>query len=305
MLAFLAVVEESCGRLGVDALPNALERFPPQELRGGRRLNTLTLPIPGGRPVGLRGYYNKVEQAIRFWLGRRSYPSMAPHATQAWTQHRVELEQVFSLSSEERAALIVLLWEEVLAIPRPAYRSSAEARQRPFVILLDGFQPAPSEPAGVVLQSLAFAYFNVELMHLTAIESDKVRAGGARSGNVGDVDGWDASELVEAIEVKDLDIDEANEYELAGFLSNLTDWPDATALVVANRFSPEVVAHLREQNVWTVTRQQMVDDARTWDMERQRRAVRAMDYYIVRVQAHPGLSERFRDFLVENEIFLE
>ena len=305
MFAFVAVTEECCTRLGVDSCPTVLADYPPLETRGGRRLNTLTLPVPGGRPIGLRGYYNKIERAIRYWLRRLSYPSMAPHATQAWAQHRYELEQVTALSSRERAGLVELLWKETLDIPRPSYRSAAEARPRSFAVTLEGFNAAPAEPAGVVLQSLAYAYFNVELMHLTAVESDKVRSGGARSGNVGDIDGWDASELVEAIEVKDLDLDEKNQHELAGFLDNLTNWPDATAIVVARNFSPAVVASLKAQNVLPLTRAQMIEDVRTWDMERQRRAVRAMDYYIVRVQAHPGLEERFRDFLVEHNIGLD
>lgn len=65
MLAFAAVVEEVCFRTGEDSCPDALTRFPPLETRGGKRLNTLTLPVPGGRNIGLRGYYNKVEQTIR------------------------------------------------------------------------------------------------------------------------------------------------------------------------------------------------------------------------------------------------
>ncbi len=298
LLAFVAVVEAVCLRIGEDSCPDALSRFPPRlETSGGKRLNTLTLPVPDGSDIGLRGYYNKVEQAIRFWLARRSYPSMAPHATQAWTQHRSDLEQIFAMTGAERAALVALLWDEVLSIPRPAYRSAAEARTRPFVKVLEQFGSAPREPAGVVLQSLAYAYFNVELSHLTAIEAGNVRSGGARRGNVGDVDGWDASELVEAVEVKDLALTKENEYELAGFFDNLTDWPDATAIVVANSFSPEVEHSLQQQNIITMTRRQMVEEARGWDMEKQRRAIRALDYYIVRVQAHVGLSERFRAFL--------
>lgn len=302
MLAFLSVAEEVCLRIGEDSCPDALSRFPPIEFRGGKRLNTLTLPVPGGRDIGLRGYYNKVEQSIRFWLARRSYPSMAPHATQAWTQHRSDLEQIFAMSGAERAALVRLLWDEVLSIPRPSYRSAAEARPRPFVKVLEQFGSSPGEPAGVVLQSLAYAYFNVQLVHLTAVEADKVRAGGARSGNVGDIDGWDAAELVEAVEVKDLDLTAENEYELAGFLDNLTTWPDATAVVVANSFSDEVKQSLQQQNIITLTRHEMVEDARGWDMEKQRRAIRALDYYIIRVEAHDGLSRRFRDLLADNGI---
>lgn len=305
MVAFVAITEAICKRLGEQSVPNALTRFPPLETRGGRRLNTLTMPVPGGREIGLRGFYNKVEQTIRFWLARRAYPSMAPHATQAWAQHAWELEEILGMSPEERAGFVRLLWDEILEIPRPAYRSSAEARPRPFVILLQDFTTSAGEPAGVVLQSLAYAFFKVQLGHLTAVESGKVRAGGARTGNVGDIDGWDAAELVETIEVKDLDLTAENEPELAGFLDNLTDWPDATAIVVANSFFEDLEARLEEQNVLAMTREDLIQDARAWDMERQRKAVRSMDYYIVRVQGHPGLTERFREFLIENNISLE
>jgi hypothetical protein len=85
----------------------------------------------------------------------------------------------------------------------------------------------------------------------------------------------------------------------------LTDWPDATAIVVANSFSAEVKQGLRKQNVLALTRQEMIEDARGWDMEKQRRAVRALDYYIVRVEAHTGLTERFRASLVDRDIGLD
>lgn len=309
MLAFIAVVEEVCLRIDEDSCPDALSRFPPLETRGGkpegRPLNTLTLQVPGGRDIGLRGYYEDVQKTIRHTLRRIGYPSAAPHATQAWQQHRDELERIFALSGAERAALVKRLWGEILDIPRPAYRSAAEARTRPFVEILEEFKAASGEPGGAAFQCVACAYFNAQLGHLTAVEAHKVRVGGARRGNVGDIDGWDASELVITVEVKDFDITTANEHELAGFLDNLTDWPDATAIVVANGFAPEVQQSLQEQNILTVTRQEMVDEARGWDMEKQRRAVRALDYYIVRVEGHDGLAERFRSFLANRDISLD
>jgi hypothetical protein len=306
MLAYLAVVEEICSRAGLPTMPDALDRFPPLEERGGRRLNTLTLPSPnGGRAVGLRRYYDQVEQTIRFKLGRRGYPSMAPHATQAWTQHREELEAIFAMTPAERGALANGLWDRVMRLPKPAYRTAEAARARPMPVLLRYFESVAGEPPGVTLQSLAYGYFNVEMSHLTAIESDKVRAGGARSGNVGDIDGWDASELVMSVEVKDLDLTGQNQHELHGFLANLVAWPDCTAIVVANSFSEEVVDALEAQNIIPLTRSEMIARAEGWDMPKQRRAVRAVDYYVIRVQAHEGFSNRYRQFLADFEIDLE
>ena len=305
MIAFIGVVEEACGRAAQDPFPDLLSVHPPVEERGGRRLNTLTIDIDGGRKIGLRGYYNQVEETIRFHLARRAYPSMAPHATQAWAQHREEFDRLLELTAAERAALLDLLWAEVLKIPRPAYRTADDAQPRPFVTILTGFETAPGEPAGAVFQAMAFAYYNTELRHLVAVEADKVRVGGARRGNVGDIDGWDGSQIVQSIEVKDLDLTEENEGELAGFFDNLSDWPNATAIVLANSFTETLAKKLRGQNIFTLTRAEMIQSCEAWDMERQRQAVRAMDYMIVRKEAHPSLAERFREFLVDRDIPLD
>ena len=101
---------------------------------------------------------------------------MPVHHLRLITRHA--LERILAMSGAERAALVELLWQEILAIPRPPYRSAAEARPRPFVEILEQFPSAPGEPPGVTFQCLSCAYFNVELRHLTAIEADKVRAGG-------------------------------------------------------------------------------------------------------------------------------
>ena len=305
VIAFLGVVERVCDTLEEDVVPDALIRYPPLAERNGRRVNTLTIPLPGARPVGLRYFYNVVESAVRFSLGRRGYPSMAPHATQAWAQHRAELETIFAMDPRERKALAQGLWQEVLRLPRPAYRTADEARPRPFTTILREFFAAPGEPAGVVLQALGFAYFNVELAHLTSVECDKVRTGGARRGNVGDIDGWSGSDLVIAIEVKDLDLDEESEHEVGGFLANLVNWPDTTAIVLANTVSPGVVGRLADTNIHTVTRQDLIRRTALWDMDRQEQALRSLEYYVIRVQAHDALSARFLEYLADREIELD
>ena len=303
MIAFLAVVEEMCERAEKDPLVDGLKLYPPLEERGGRRLNTLTLPSPnGGRAVGLRGYYNRVEEAIRFKYGKRGYPSMAPHATQAWSQHRSELESIFAMSPLERGELARGLWERVLALPTPPYRSADQAAPRPFTFLLENFESAQREPPGVTFQALAYGFFNVELRHLVAVESDKVRAGGARSGNVGDIDGWDGASLVASVEVKDLDLTSANQHELHGFLANLVPWPDCTAIVAANSVSDDVLVELEERNIVSITREEMVARSAEWDLPKQRSAMLAVEYNVIRVQAHDGFSRRFLDFLGEHEL---
>jgi hypothetical protein len=306
MMSFISVVEEACQRLSVASAPTVLVEYPPLEtMGGGRRRNSLTLPVPEGRPISLRTRYDRAQALIKFKLARRGYPSEAPHATQAWQQHRDELESLFAFSPEERAEVMRRLWTRVLAMPKPAYRTADMARRRPFVTLLSEFPSAPREPGGVVLQALAYAFYNVDMRHLTAVEADKVRAGGARTGNVGDIDGWDASELVQTVEVKDLDLTHENEHELQGFLANLVDWPDATAIVVARSFDDHVSASLRAQFVHMATRDQLIAAVAAWDMERQRAAIRAMDYFVVRVQAHDRLSVRYRQFIADLEIELD
>ena len=81
MLAFVAVAEEVCRQLGKGSCAYAPSRFPPAETCGGKRLNSLNLPVSGAREIGLSGYHDKADQTVRFELARRSYPSKNRYAT--------------------------------------------------------------------------------------------------------------------------------------------------------------------------------------------------------------------------------
>jgi hypothetical protein len=119
---------------------------------------------------------------------------------------------------------------------------------------------------------------------------------------VADVDGWSGDELVLSIEVKDEDLTDPDDDTLDSFIANLSEWPDATAIVVARSASDEVIDALAAQNVKMLTRTLMLDAVVRWDMNKQMLAAREFLYYLSRQQQHSGLVERLRDFLADRVI---
>jgi len=117
-------------------------------------------------------------------------------------------------------------------------------------------------------------------------------------------DGWNGPDLVLSIEVKDEDVTDPEDDALDGFLANLSEWPDATAIVLARSATDEVVEGLAKQSVSVPTRERMLDAVRRWDLNKQRLAARELSYYLARVQRHSGLKQRFEAFLEEKGIDL-
>jgi len=305
LMAFVAMAEETLKRTGTTHIPNVLQRFEHETVNAhGKRVNTLNLVIAAGETVRLRPFYNAAEHVFVHELRRYDYPNMAPHATQAWSQHVDLLEKVFSLSPEERRALAEAVLNRVVALPEFGRRSTEEASPRPFETLLSSFPGTQKrEPPGAILQGLAFAYYRADSPNVT-IETGKVGAGSRRTGRIGDVDGWSGAELVLSIEVKDEDLDDPDDPALDGFLANLSEWPDATAIVVSRSATGVVVEALAEQNVATLSRESMLEAVVRWDLNKQRLAAREFHYFLVRVQRHSGLINRFEKFLADREIVL-
>lgn len=154
-----------------------------------------------------------------------------------------------------------------------------------------------------MLQGLAFAYYRADSPNVT-IETGKVGAGSRRVGRVGDVDGWNGPELVLSIEVKDENLHDPEDETLDGFLANLAEWPDATAIVLARGATDDFVSALAKQNVSVLTRERMLDAVMRWDLNKQRLAAREFHYYLARQQRHSGLTHRFETFLEEQGIEL-
>jgi len=304
-MAFLALAEETLTIVDRDSVEDIFAEFTYEEVNPrGAPVNTLNLQV-GDDVVRLRPLYNRIEHVIRGPLRRYGYPNMPGHATQAWRQHRDMLSLVFAMSTAERRAVAELLWERVLnefaAFRR---RSTADAVPRPFETILEHFPNTQTrEPAGAILQGLGFAYYRADSPNVT-IETGKVGAGSRRAGRIADVDGWSGDELVLSIEVKDEDLVDPDDDTLDGFIANLAEWPDATAIVVARSATDEVVEALAQQNVKVLTRPVMLEAALRWDLNKQLLAAREFLYYLHRVQQHAGMVERLRTFLAEHEIDL-
>jgi len=304
LMAFVAMAEEVALRTGKDQVDDLWESFEREEFtRTGTPVNTLNLRVNEDL-VRLRPAYNAAEHAFVYLLRRYDYPNMAPHATQAWTQHQGWLESVFAMTPGERRVVVEAIWDAVLELPQHQRRSTEDASPRPFAEILVEFPHTQSrEPAGAILQGLAFAYYRADSPNVT-IETGKVGAASRTAGRVADVDGWNGAELVLSIEVKDDSLTDPEAPALDSFLANLGEWPDATAIVVCRRTTDEVIAALAEQNVSVFTRATMHDAVMRWDLNKQRLAAREFLYFLVRVQRHGGLIERFETFLRERGITL-
>jgi hypothetical protein len=305
-VSFIALAERALSILDEDSVEDVFGRFSHQETTAaGGPVNTLNLILSDNETVRLRPLYNEVEHVVRADLRRYDYPHMPGHATQAWRQHQRLIELVFAMSTAERRAVAEAMWERILAeFPEFRRRSTADALPRPFETILEDFpNTQQGEPAGAVLQGLAFAYYRADSPNVT-IETGKVGAGSRRAGRIADVDGWSGDELVLSIEVKDEDIDDPDDDTLDGFIGNLAEWPDALAIVVARDATEEVVAALAEQNVKVLTREVMLEAVLRWDLNKQLLAAREFLYYLSRVQKNSRLVDRLREFLDEHDIAL-
>lgn len=305
LMAFIAMAEDALARLGEESLADVLDEFEHEMTNArGQRVNTLNLILEEGEVVRLRPFYNAAEHVFVHELRRYDYPNMAPHATQAWSQHEDLLAEIFALTPDERRTLAEAVFARVLTMPAHGRRSTAAASPRPFETLLASFPGTQrGEPAGATLQGLAFAYYRADSPNVT-IETAKVGAGSRRTGRVGDVDGWSGAELVLSIEVKDDDLVDTDDAALDGFIANLADWPDATAIVVARTVSTEVEGDLASQAIQVLTRDSMRESVARWDLNKQRLAAREFHYFLARVQKHTKLIERFEDFLRQRELEL-
>jgi hypothetical protein len=268
----------------------------------GRPVNTLNLVMPDDSRVRLRGIYEGVRDVARNDLRRYDYPNSAPHATQAWVSNTDLLDEVFSFDAGERRAFVEGVWDMLTAMPAQRPRAVGDAAPRPFEVVLANFPGTQKgEPAGAILQGLAFAYYRADSPTVT-IETGKAKAGSKRTGRIGDVDGWDGEELAISVEVKDKDLDEGDNAELGAFIANLADWPDAIAVVFARSASQDVVQFLAEQDVRFFDRGAMQRTVEYWDLGKQALAIREFAHYLVHIEQSSALIERFRAFRAEQGI---
>jgi hypothetical protein len=312
VMAFVSIAEQVLAIRDEDSLEDALEHVERLSVyetgrNQGRKVNSLIIEVEdekgAPRQVGIRGPYDGFLNVIRGDLRRFDYPSSAPHATQAWSAHIEELETVFAMSSGERRATAELLWQLVLELPEHRRRTQPRKGVQPFVTVLEDFHSSrgKGEPTGALLQGLAYGFIRADAPTLD-ISTARVRSGRRRGGGVGDIDGFDGPDIALAAEVKDFEITRAS--DLAGFMANLGDWPDAVAFVVCKGATADVIQLAESNNVTVVTRKQMIDASRLWTIDKQLMAVRSAFGYFVHYEQNDALIQRFSTFLKDREIDL-
>ena len=166
---------------------------------------------------------------------------------------------------------------------------------RPFEHIIKNFKSSVHEPAGAVLQGLVYAYYRADSPSVT-FRPYKVGAGSSRVGAAGDVDGWVGNMLALSVEVKDLPIAVENLNQFDQFEMQLKRWPNCTALVVAQSFTPEAEEYLSSRQILAMTRETMTRNVSYWDVPKQKLAVRELHYYFGVIQRNTKLTERFESF---------
>jgi len=224
---------------------------------------------------------------------------MAPHATQAWQQEREMLDKLLTSTPGARRLIAEKLWNDILGLFEFTARWSASRTPRPFSAVIERYpRRMAREPSGAMLQGLAYGYLMADAPNVI-LGTDRVRAGSRRAGRVGDVDGWRGSTLVLTVEVKDARLDLVDLSMLDGFIRNLSEYPDATAIVLADAFTESMRTHLESLGLLTLDPNMMARTVALWDVPKQMVAVDAVRYFLWTIQRNQDMLVRFETFLAE------
>lgn len=308
MLAFVYVAQGLLEREGKTSQKDPLNHYERVKRRGSTT-TTLSLKVPGDKnnqAFGIRPFMNRL--AATLWdepLARRGFPNAPLHNTRTWNEHRDVLDMVFAMRLPDRRALADGLWAQLMLLDRFADAGSLTLSPRPFWLLLANFRAETGDPPGAVFQGLVYAFYAADSTDVI-LEASKSRAGGARIGRVGDIDGRSGARLVRTAEVKDLRLTMDNWHsELSGFLRNLQGHADATALVFAAELDDRVREELEARGVHALDRADMLRTVATWDLNKQRVAARGFRYYVERIETNTKLAKRLADFARANDFTLD
>lgn len=273
--------------------------FPREErTRAGTPANTLIVRTDGAT-LSIRPFYNRIETVFRTENHRFDYPSCAPHATQAWTQHLNWLEALVTFDAETLTDLRQRTLDFVLdALPNQEF-DPANARKEPplFRYLLDGFDltAQTGEKTGAAYQGIVFGFLRADNPHLQ-VEIEKVRSGSARRKGIGDIDCWDGAALAISAEVKQYEI---RDPDFAAFANSVIR-RGALGIVVALEFSGDTVRkRIEALGLRTLTQLELLRLVELWDPIKQRIAVNSVFYYVEHVERSSALAARLRLYLEE------
>lgn len=305
---FVALAEEVLSIDGRDSVERMLDEFETTQSRAaqGQTVATLTIFVKDvdgeEHQVGLRGLYNAFSDYVRGpKMSRPGYPSSPGHTTSRWHHNQEDLEAIFAMSRAERRALAEQTWALLVKLPRWKRRLPPRKVRDPFVRVLRDFDrhAHSGEVGGASLQGFVFGYMAADAPSLQ-FRTAGARTGASKAGLVGDIDGYDGPDLALTAEVKDRDLEEAE--EITDFYSNLAPWPDAIAFVACRSASDEFKASVEELGIGVYTLDQLIDQAVLWTVPKQLAAIRHAMGYFEFYEKKPDLGDRFQRFLDERNI---
>lgn len=300
LIAFIGFVKQLDANGGRYATLQDFYAAHPLQLKtsAGKKANTLIVAA-NGKTLSIRGFYNKIESWFRDEQKRFDYPSMAPHATQAWIEYPHWLEALLAFSDVELAELEAKTRAFVLdVLPSQAIDPDSIRSEPPrFLLFLRDFdmRAKTREKTGAAYQGTVFGYIRADAPHLQ-VEVGKVRTGSKREKRVGDIDARDGDQLVLSAEVKQYVL-EADHLPSFSEFSHLISQHKALGLVVAFDFEEGVREGLEELGLRPVSREDLIDRVGLWDPLKQKIAMNAVLYYVGFREKNSALYERIRAFL--------
>jgi hypothetical protein len=307
---FVALAEQVFAIDGRESVDDMLEEFETTVDRAaaGERVATLTIFVRDTQDrehqVGLRTLYNEFSDFVRGpQLSRPGYPSSPGHTTSQWRSNEEDLKAIFAMTRGERRAVAEAAWEFVLRLPRWTRRLPPRTVRDPFAQVLREFdrRARKNENGGAALQGLVYGYVAADAPTVQ-FRTASARTGGKRVSLVGDIDGYDGPDLALTAEVKDRDLQDAQ--EVTDFYSNLVPWPDAIAFVVCRSATDSFRTEVEALRIGVYTLEQLIDQVELWIVPKQLAAVRHAMGYFDSIEKKPDLGDRFQAFLDERDIQL-
>jgi hypothetical protein len=293
--------------LGFKGAADFYAKFPRQtETAAGKAANTLIIKTGTDakgkdKTASIRTFYNEVEHFFRSDNNRYDYPSAAPHATQAWIDypHWIDSLVTFDLATLDNLRKEVV--DFVLAeLPSQEVDYSTLRKDPPtFRIFLDDFDftAHKGEPTGSAFQGAVFAFIRADSPHLQ-VQVDKTRTGSKRLDRVGDIDALHGGALVKTCEVKHFEVSGDDIKSFSAFAGEAAQ-RKADAYVVAEGFGEGVREALSAMGVQAMTRQEMRDHVAVWDTLKQTNAMKAYEYFVLKIERCSSLTNRFKGFCIE------
>lgn len=286
----------------IRGLDDFFGKFPRVEVRpGGAPIVTLVVKKPDDATLGIRPFYNNIENYFRAENKRFDYPSCAPHATQAWNEYTRWLDAMLAMSPEDLLNLRDGICKFVLdELPDQSFDPSTLSLEPPlFSMVLDDFDmnAHQGEPTGAAYQGIIFGFLRADNPHLQ-VEIRKVRTGGRRIDRIGDIDAWEGERLAITAEVKQYKINEG-QTEIFSNFANEAQKRGSIGIVFTLGFGDGAREAIEGMGVRALDASQVQDIVSLWDPMKQRTAVASLMYYFKHVEQSSALTERLSVFLEE------